>query len=313
MNKTVFLFPGQGSQAVGMGKDIHDEFGFVRQLFEMAEEITQNHIRKLCFEGPMEALTQTVNLQPAIMTVSLAFLSVMEKENVFPEMAAGHSLGEYGALCCSGIISTENAVRVVDTRGRLMHRESNRHQGAMSAIIGLSISDVQEIVHQTSGEGPVSIANHNTANQIVITGTPDPVKKASEMAAAKGAKAIPLKVSGAWHSELMKGAEKEFSQFLREIPFNEPAFPVIHNYTADISPSDPDQIRNIMVMQLCNPVRWYDSVSKIDEMGAVNYVEIGPGKVLTGLAKKILAKNTPAQFFNVNNLKTLESFFQKQG
>ncbi|MFO8084460.1 MAG: ACP S-malonyltransferase [Desulfobacterales bacterium] len=310
MNKTVFLFPGQGSQTVGMGKDLHDEFDFVRELFDMAEEITQNHIRELCFKGPMEVLTRTVNLQPAIVTVSLAFLSAVEKEGIFPEMAAGHSLGEYGALCSAKIISAEDTIRAVDIRGRLMDREANRYQGAMSAIIGLPVEAVQEIVDQTAGEGTVSVANHNTQNQIVITGAPGPVKNVSEIATRKGAKAIPLKVSGAWHSELIKGAEEELRRSLEQLSFQKPMLPVIHNYTADISPSDPDQIRKIMVMQLCHPVKWYDCVCKINDLGIVNYVEIGPGKVLTGLARKILPKNTSARFFNVNDLNTLESFFK---
>ncbi len=313
MNKTVFLFPGQGSQTVGMGKDLYDEFALVRELFDMAEEITENHLARLCFEGPMESLTRTVNLQPAITTVSLSFLAVLEKEGIFPDIAAGHSLGEYGALCSSGIISRQDTIRVVDVRGKLMHRESLQHQGAMHAIVGLDINDVQEIVDEAAKEGVVSVANHNTQNQIVITGSPNPVKKASEIAARKGAKSIALNVSGAWHSELIRGAEKEFNKFLNDIEFYIPERPVVHNYTADLSPSDPDQIRTTMGQQLCHPVRWYDSICKLNEMGVVNYAEIGPGKVLTGLVKKILPKNSSAKFFNINSLKALESFCKEIG
>ncbi len=308
MNKTVFLFPGQGSQAVGMGKDIYNEFAFVRELFEMAEEITKNHLARLCFEGPMESLTQTVNLQPAVTCVNLSFLAILEKEGIFPDIVAGHSLGEYGALCSSGILSRQDTIRVVDVRGRLMHRESLRHQGAMHAIVGLDINEVQDIVDEAAGEGVVSIANHNTQNQIVITGSPNPVKKASEIATRKGAKSIALKVSGAWHSELIKGAEEDFNQFLNESEFHLPERPVVHNFTADISPSDPVQIRTIMRQQLCHPVKWYDSVCRLNEMGVINYAEVGPGKVLTGLVKKILPKNSSAALFNINSLKALESF-----
>jgi [acyl-carrier-protein] S-malonyltransferase len=313
VNKTVFLFPGQGSQAVGMGKDIHNEFAFVRELFEMAEEITKNHLMRLCFEGPMESLTQTVNLQPAVTTVSLSFLAVLENEGIFPDIVAGHSLGEYGALYSSGTISRQDTIRLVDVRGRLMHRESLRHQGAMHAIVGLDINEVQEIVNEAAKEGVVSIANHNTQNQIVITGSPNPVKKASEIATRKGAKSIALKVSGAWHSELIKGAKEDFDKFINEIEFHIPERPVVHNYTAALSPSDPDQIRTIMVQQLCHPVRWYDSVCKLNEMGVINYAEIGPGKVLTGLVKKILPKNSSARLFNINSLKALESFVKEIG
>lgn len=313
MNKTVFLFPGQGSQTVGMGKDIYNEFAFVRELFEMAEEITKNHLARLCFEGPMELLTQTVNLQPAVTSVSLSFLAILEKEGIFPDIVAGHSLGEYGALCSSGILSRQDTIRVVDVRGRLMHRESLQHQGAMHAIVGLDINEVQDIVDEAAREGVVSIANHNTQNQIVITGSPNPVKKASEIATRKGAKSIALKVSGAWHSELIKGAEEDFNQFLNETEFHLPERPVVHNYTADLSPSDPVQIRTIMSQQLCHPVKWYDSVCKLNEMGVINYAEVGPGKVLTGLVKKILPKNSSARLFNINSLKALESFVMEIG
>jgi [acyl-carrier-protein] S-malonyltransferase len=194
-----------------------------------------------------------------------------------------------------------------------MHRESLRHEGAMHAIVGLDIQDVQQIVDKIAEEGIVSVANHNAQNQIVITGSPSSVNKVSEIATQKGAKSIALKVSGAWHSELIKGAEEDFKKFLNETEFLIPQQPVVHNYTADLSPSDPNQIRTIMGQQLCHPVRWYETVCKLNDMGIINYVEIGPGKVLTGLVKKILPRDSPAKFFSINSLKALESFFKEIG
>ncbi len=311
MKKTVFLFPGQGSQSVGMGKDIYEEFGLAREIFEMAEEITKNRISKLCFEGPMTDLTQTANLQPAVTTVSLAFLALVDKEGIRPDIAAGHSLGEYGALCSSEIVAAEDAVRLVDLRGRLMHRESTLHEGAMHAVVGLDYDTLAEIVEKVREKGVVSIANHNSEQQIVTTGEPGAVEEVSRLASEKGARAIPLKVSGAWHSELVRGAEEEFGSFLKEIPFLKPARPVIHNYTADLSPSDPDAIRELLKKQLCNPVKWYDSVRRLVDMQMHNYVEIGPGKVLTNLTKKMLPKDADASFYSVNSLKALESFLRE--
>ncbi len=308
MEKTVFLFPGQGSQSVGMGQDIYQEFDFVRELFDMAEEVTKINLSRLCFKGPMTELTRTVNLQPAIMIVSLSFLTILEKEGFLPDTAAGHSLGEYGALATAEIVSKNDAMRLIHMRGQLMHRESTRHDGAMHAIIGLGIDTVRKLVKQVQKEGIVSVANHNTQQQIVITGSPDPVAKVSSLAAAKGAKSIPLKVSGAWHSELIKGAEEEFQKFLKTFSFQPPKLPVVHNYTADFSPSDTSEIKNIMLKQLCNPVKWYDSVCLLMDHKIKNFVEIGPGKVLTGLVKKIMPRQYAGNTFFINNLKTLENF-----
>lgn len=310
MKKTAFLFPGQGSQAVGMGLDFYQEYDVVRELFDMAEEISKINISKLCFNGPMEDLTQTVNLQPAVTAVNLACLTIIEKEGVTPDICAGHSLGEYSALRASHIVSREDTFRLVFKRGELMHREAVKNKGAMHAILGLPIDAVAQIVEKIKEEGVVAVANHNAEKQIVITGSPNPVEKASSLAASQGAKAIPLKVSGAWHSELIQGAQEEFKYLIESIPFNAPQRPTIFNVTADFE-KKPDEIKSIMARQLCSPVKWYDSMCKLMDENIEIFVEVGPGKVLSGLLKKILPKNYPCQIFNVNSMKGLEQFLEE--
>lgn len=310
MKKTAFLFPGQGSQSVGMGQEFYQEYDVAREIFDMTAETVRMNMSQLIFKGPMEDLTMTVNLQPAVTAVDLACLAVIEKEGGSCQYTAGHSLGEYGALCAAGVISGEDTIKLVHRRGELMHRESIKHKGAMSAIVGLTIEAVSELVEQVQPEGIVSVANHNTEHQIVITGSPQPVEKVSALAAQKGAKSIPLKVSGAWHSELIKGAESEFGEHLGTFSFVPPQKPVVFNVTADFC-EDPEEIKGIMKKQFCSPVRWYDSMCKLIDEKVEIFVEVGPGRVLAGLLKKILPKENDCQVFNVSNMKQLENYLTK--
>jgi [acyl-carrier-protein] S-malonyltransferase len=309
MRRTAFLFPGQGSQSVGMGEEFYREYDVVRDIFDMTEEISRINISKLCFKGPIEDLTMTVNLQPAVTAVNLACLAVIEKENVEFHYCAGHSLGEYSALSAAGVISKEDTARLVFKRGELMHREATRNHGAMHAIIGLPIDTVADLVTKVQKDGFVSVANHNTELQIVITGAPEAVEKVSSLATAQGAKSVPLKVSGAWHSELIKGAEEEFKAYLDTADFNRPGRSILFNVTADRS-TDPDEIKDIMGRQLCSPVRWYDTISKLMENNVEIFVEVGPGRVLAGLLKKILPRDYPAKIYNVANMKQFEKFLK---
>jgi len=293
-----------------MGLDFYQEFVVVKELFDMMEEISRINISKLCFKGPIEDLTETVNLQPAITVVNLACFTAMEKAGLEPAISAGHSLGEYSALCASGIVSSEDTFRLVFKRGELMHREATRNKGAMHAIVGLPINTVAELVAEVQKDGVVAVANHNAELQIVITGSPEPVKRVSDLAVSQGAKAIPLKVSGAWHSELIQGAQDEFKDVIESMGFNTPEKPMVFNVTADVE-SDPEKIQSIMSRQLCSPVKWYDAMCRLMAENIEIFVEIGPGRVLAGLLKKILPKDYPRKIYNVNSMKSLDRFLNE--
>lgn len=306
-NKIAFLFPGQGSQYVGMGKELLLSFPYIKEIFEYADEICKKNISRLCFEGPIEELTLTENLQPAITAVSLACLSVIQKSGINADLSAGHSLGEYSALVSAGAVDIPDAIRLVQKRGELMHKESLKKPGGMAAIVGLDIEEVQTFVDEARDHGVLAVANHNTAEQIVISGEKEPLLKAMQMAKEKKAKAIPLKVSGAWHCELMKDAAIEFREFIQEIPFSRPKSKIIFNATAD-EEKDPESIRDIMAKQLISPVRWYDSVINMLKDGVNIFVEIGPKKVLAGLLKKIIHRKTTVTICNVEDPESLEKF-----
>ena len=312
MTQIAFLFPGQGSQAVGMCQDLYDEYQVVRDVFELAEAVTGIRIRELCFNGPIETLTETKNLQPALTAVKIACLKALEKEfKAAAKICAGHSLGEYAALYYSGAISKEDALGLTQRRGELMQREAERQPGKMSAVLKLPIETVQEIVDEIGSKGVLSIANHNSLNQIVITGSPDTIKAASKKVRACKGLCVPLNVSGAWHSPLIEGAQAEFKKILEKVTFLQPKIPVIFNVTADAQ-SDPVEIRSIMARQFCSPVRWHETIIKMANMGVDTFVEIGPGTVLTGLLKKNLPPDMPIRFYAVNSIETLGTFLSQE-
>ncbi len=286
MDPSAAVFPGQGSQYVGMGKDLADAFPSAREAFERADEALGLSLSRICWEGPEEELTRTQNAQPAILVHSLAAWSVI-RDDVSPHVKymAGHSLGEFSAYAASGSLSFEEAVRLVRRRGELM---AEAGAGTMWAVVGLNADVVEAICEDVSGEGGVVVAaNYNSPQQLVISGETDAVERAGARAKEAGAKMVrPLAVSGAFHSPLMSVAESGLRGELDGLKLADPQFPVVSNVTAQ-PVADADAARRTLVSQLTSPVRWMQDVQRIAEDGVVNYLEIGPGKVLTGLLRRI--------------------------
>ena len=283
--KVAYVFPGQGSQWVGMGHDLYVNLPEARAVFEEADSILGFALSRLCFEGPEDVLRQTVNAQPAIMTVSVAYLrtSPQLQDRPQPSFLAGHSLGEYTALVAAGTLSFADALRLARERGRLMQEAGNQTSGGMLAVIGLDEATVQSVCQATGTE----IANINCPGQIAISGPSQVLDKAAQLAKEKGAqRVIPLPVSGAFHSRLMQPAADGMAQAVSNLQFQDAVIPIVANTTAQPMTSG-NALKAELLSQLCHSVLWQKSVEWMIKEGALEFVEIGPGQVLTGLIKRI--------------------------
>ena len=303
--RVAYVFPGQGAQWVGMGRDLYDSFDSAKKVFEQADEVLGFPLSQLCFEGPEDELRLTINVQPAIVAVSLACLSVIHNTGgngllPAPSFVAGHSLGEYTALAAAGVLDPATAIHLARERGRLMYQAGLKHPGGMVAIIGLDESSLAEVCSQTDAR----IANYNCPGQLVISGASENLAKAVVLAEARGAhRTIPLAVSGAFHTPLMQSAAEGLAEVIAPMPLSDPIIPIIANTTAT-EITTTEMVREELLRQLCHSIQWQRSVEYMINNGVTTFIEIGPGKVLSGLIKRI---NKDVKTVNIGDAESIKN------
>lgn len=308
--KIAFLFPGQGAQAVGMGKDVVEVSSTAKDVYETADKVLNKSISDLCFEGPEDSLKQTVNTQPCIVTTSIALLEALkEKLDITPDYVAGHSLGEYCAMYTAGVMDLETTLKAIQKRADLMSKTKG---GSMAAVLNASEEQLQAGLSEGSKVGYVDVANYNSPAQVVITGADDAVKATSDYLLANGVRrVVPLAVSGAFHSKFMENAGNEFAEFVSGISLNDANMPVITNVDAQETVKS-DEFRVKMPKQIYSSVHWTQTIQKMIENGVDTFVEIGPGKVLAGLNKKISSEITTYNIFDKASLETTVQALNEQ-
>lgn len=305
--KMVGLFPGQGSQYVGMGKEFYDRFPYVRDLFERASDAVSMDLKKLCFSGPEDILTSTQNVQPAVTLINIACYEVLKTHDVEFQAFAGHSLGEYSALYAAGVLGFDQVMRLTKLRGAFMHEAAEKNPGAMAAIMNLPMPDLEQICAECGSQ----IANINSEGQLIITGSQDEVEKTIDLCKQKGVKrCVMLKVSGPWHSKYMESAREKLDLELSKQNFDDPKAPVVSNVDASYL-SSKKEVRKKLATQVTMPVLWLQSMKRLVDDGYEVFVEVGPKKVLSGLMRRISREVKVYQVEDSNTLAAFMDFLQK--
>ena len=312
--KIAFIFSGQGSQYIGMGKELYDNILICRETFDKARELLDFDIKELMFNGEKEKLDITENTQPAILATSIMAMKALEEKGIRPDVVAGLSLGEYSALVAANALSFDEAIPLIRKRGKFMQEAVPVGIGSMAAIIGLDLNKIKLALDEASAIGIVEIANYNTHNQIVIGGEKEAVEKAMELCLEYGARrAIPLKVSGPFHTSLLESASIKLKEELDKTEFKKPEVRIISNVTADFIENN-EEIKELLYKQVKSSVRWSESIDKMLDMGVDTFIELGPGKVLSGFIKEISReKGLKVNIFNVEDIKSLNKTLEGIG